>query len=105
MDTDLIIVQAHREELADLANYKGKRNTRRIKLEQKLKDRNMTTADLPRICVTKISEEWIWNRTLEAQKMFSHYPLSEKELRSQFDISRKKWCDVDERAVLRKSTW
>jgi len=107
MDTDLIIVEGHRQQIGDLGNigYQGFRRTRRIKLEAKLKEWNMTTADLPTVCVSKQQEDWLWNRTLYAQNMFSRYPMPEEELRSQFNIDRKKWCGVDARAVLQNSTW
>jgi len=105
MDTDLIIVQGHRQHLGNLGRHKGMRNTSRIKLEAKLIEWNMTTADLPRVCVSKEQEDWLWNKTLHIQKMFSHYPLSEEELQNQFDVDRKKWCGVDARTILNNSTW
>ena len=104
MDTDLIIVQGHRQHLGDLSQG-SKRIERRMKLESKLKELNMTTADLPTVCISKQQEDWLWDRTLHTQRMFSRHPLSEEELRSQFAIERKKWCDVNARALMWNSTW
>ena len=105
MDTDRIIVEAHRQNLANFGAHLGRRNTRRIILEAKLKEWNMTTADLPTVCVSKQQEDWLWNRTLHAQRMLSRYPIPEEELRSHFAVDRKKWCSVDARAMLQNSTW
>jgi len=104
MDIDHIIVEGHRQHVGDLGRYKL-RKTSRIKFEGKLKEWNMTTADLPRVCPSQEQENWLWDRTIYLQRLFSRYPLPEEELRREFSINRKKWCGVDALAVLKNSTW
>jgi len=102
LDTDLIIVQAHRRHYGDLGYHTGGRNTARIKLEAKLKEWNMTTTDLLRVCVTKQQEDWLWKRTLHAQKMLSKYPILEEELSKQFALNRNKWCGVNAKILVKR---
>jgi len=102
LDTDLLIVQGHRHRLGDLGLKKGMRKTGRMKLEAKLEEWNVTIADdLPMVCVSEELEDWLWNRTLYAQRTLSRYPLPEEELRSQFVLNRKKWCDVNAKRLLK----
>ena len=70
MNTNLIIGQAHMHMLGNIGHVNSQRNRRRIKLEQKLKEWNKITVDLPRECTNKRSENWIWNRTFEAKEIF-----------------------------------
>jgi len=104
MDVDHIVVEGHMQHLADLGRN-DLRKTSRIKFEAKLKEWNMTTGDLPRVCPSQEQEEWIWRRTLYAQRMLSRYQIPEEELWEDFSINRKKWCGVDALAVLKNSTW
>lgn len=102
LDTDLIIVEAHRQNLGDLGSLRA---TSREKIDAKLIEWNMTTADLPKVCVSQEQESWLWNRTLYSNRMFSHNPLPDDKLQTEFAISRKKYCSVDTYAVLQNSTW
>ena len=100
LDTDLIISEAYRQKLGDLGS---ERATSREKLEAKLIEWNMISADLPKVCVSQEQESWLWNRTLYSNKMLSRNPLTEEKLQGAFTISRKKYCSVDTYAVLQNS--
>jgi len=102
LDTDLIITEAHRQNLGDLDSHRVKA---RDKLETKLIEWNMTSSDLPKACVSQEQESWMWNRTVYSNKMFSFNPLPEKKLQAEFAINKKKFCSVDAYAVLKNSTW
>jgi len=100
LDLDLIIVEAYKQGLVKI----GRHDARTI-LDRKLIEWNITIADLPSVCLSEENEDWLWNRMLHTDRMYSLTPLSEEELRSQFIANLPKFCSVDALSLLQNSTW
>jgi hypothetical protein len=79
-------------------------------------------ASLPKLCLSKQQNEWLWNRTLTSERVLTTkfanansstanadesvvVSLSQQELWTSFENESHKWCTVDAQTLLQNETW
>ena len=97
LDLDLILREAFAEGLISIA-----RTTARKYLIDAMDAANITLSHLPKRCIYKEDEEWIWNRTLVSEQQFGSGTVSTNDLRKRFEGAlQNKFCIIDAAATLR----
>jgi len=97
LTTDLITVEAWYQDIVSVSRHNSS-----VALEEKMKESNLTKADLPQVCITDDEANWIWKRTLKSEKIFGSGSTKESHVRKSFlnSLNKKKFCSVNVTAVL-----
>jgi len=98
LDLDFVVVQAWNDGLVGIDRHQAQKL-----LATKMATANITFTDLPQECISKVHEDWIWERALRSEIAFGNPPVPEIELRHSFDITSKKFCSVDAVAALQNN--
>lgn len=108
MDEDLVIMQAYKTGLiAPTKKERIDRHSATLTLKRYW-DENGTRVFLPKMCLQKTSQEWLWNRTLLSDVHLSSSTDNEESTRILRDEFQRKaphsFCHVDPGAVLENET-
>ena len=97
LNLDLVIVEAWYQKLVSIGRHDAE-----LVLKRQMEESHITFNDLPLVCLSDKQEDWIWNRMIRTDMVFSEEKLTLNDLVNQFEnaISSKRFCSVNATAAL-----